>query len=344
MPRTSAAIPPATDPADPLGVRSSTSRVMATATLVRIDHARLAAVGRELADTATAAPTWTHPLHHRGSPAHTATWVFVLDALNFCFWSERPDPDDRWRVSWRGETHDGYWALAAALSRAVEEGTPLHDPRWLATIDEAAVAHLLRPATSSTPTIPLFEARVNHLQELGRGLINAGGGQEAALRIVTAAQGSAVRLVQNVVRQFPSFDDVAAHEGHEVRFYKRAQILVADLAGAFDGEAPAAFLDLDALTAFADYKVPQVLRRFGLLHYAPDLAASIARRDLIPAGSRAEIEIRAATVQAVDLLRHALEAYGRELSASDVDWLLWMAGQSLPPGCEPYHRTSTPFY
>lgn len=328
---------------DPLGVRTSTRSVMDHATSVAIDPARVADVARSLATMTVGSPTWAHPLHWKGDPARTAMWVFVLDALNFCFWSHSADPDHRWRVTWGGETHDGYWALAAALSRGVAEGLPLHDPKWLATIDAARVAHLLRPASAETPGIPRFNDRVANLRELGEGLLQIGG-ETAALDLVQAARGSAVRLVQEVVSRFPSFDDTATLDGATVRLYKRAQILVADLAGAFDGAGPGAFTDLDQLTAFADYKVPQVLRRFGLLVYSPDLAATIARREWIPAGAREEIEIRAATVQAVELLREASQANGRRLSASEIDWLLWMAGQSLPRAAEPYHRTSTVYY
>ncbi|MGB3329966.1 MAG: queuosine salvage family protein, partial [Thermomicrobiales bacterium] len=104
------------------------------------------------------------------------------------------------------------------------------------------------------------------------------------------------------------------------------------------------FDDLSTLTAFADYKVPQVLRRLGILAYAAPLAAHIGRRELIAAGSPEEIEIRAATIQACEQIRLALAARGRAVDAFEIDWLLWNAGQSLPPGTEPYHRTVTIFY
>ena len=86
------------------------------------------------------------------------------------------------------------------------------------------------------------------------------------------------------------------YEGERVLFYKRAQICVADLAGSFGGEGWGRFHDLDPLTAFADYKVPQVLRRLGILRYDarrwPDRSNAL---EPIPAGSEPEVEIRAAT-------------------------------------------------
>ena len=329
---------------DPIGVLTSTRPVIDDAIWVEIDRDRVDAdragfrrtpggargVGQSVSFTTTA-------------PPRTAAWVFVLDALDFCFWSERPDPDDRWRVAYGDARVDGYWALAAALKRAIEEGVPLWDPAFLAGITATELAQVLRPADPDGPRIPLFSNRLANLQELGRGLLEFGG-DSAAATLIESANGSAVQLVQEVVRLFPSFDDTATYRGHQVRFYKRAQILVSDLAGAFHQEGLGAFADFDQLTAFADYKVPQVLRQLGILRYHPVLAERIARRELLQSGSDEEIEIRAATIWGVEWLRQSLAAQGRDLPASDIDWLLWQAGQELPSGTEPYHRTLTIYY
>ena len=55
------------------------------------------------------------------------------------------------------------------------------------------------------------------------------------------------------------------------------------------------------------------------------------------------MEIRAATVVAVERLREALAARGRELLSIEVDWILWELSQGLYP-VRPYHRTRTIFY
>jgi hypothetical protein len=150
--------------------------------------------------------------------------------------------------------------------------------------------------------------------------------------------------VDRVTRLFPSFNDVTTFQGSEVRFYKRAQILIADLSGAFGGQGLGGFDDLETLTAFADYKVPQVLRRFGVIDYDETLTAKIDRRELLAPGSVEEIEIRAATIWGCELIRRALAARGTHLRAFEIDWALWFAGQSLPPDERPYHRTLTVFY
>ncbi len=346
-------------PMDPLGVLESTASVIRQATFVTIDHQAIARLAGELMESRTEPPAWDSTLHFRDlTPAgipRTAGWVLVLDALNFCFWAQGNDPDIRWRVEWQGETHDGYAALAAALSRAVAEGIPLWDPTWLADVTANDLHQILRPVPGC-PEIPLFAARLAHLHELGSGLLaiqREHPGVNPVSSLIEQAGGSAGELARNVVARFPSFNDVAywidPETGQErpVRFFKRTQILVADLAGALEGTSLGSFHDLATLTAFADYKVPQVLRRLRILAYTPDLAARIGRRELIPAGSREEIEIRAATVQACDLIRQALAARtsGAEpFTATEIDWLLWNRGQTLPKGSEPYHRTVTIFY
>ena len=65
---------------------------------------------------------------------------------------------------------------------------------------------------------------------------------------------------------------------------------------AFGGGGMGDLYRTEELTVFADYKLPQVLRRLGVLRYAPHLAERIDRLKPLEAGSREEGEIRAATV------------------------------------------------
>lgn len=331
---------------DRLGVLSSTREVVRAAQSVRLDLDALRTVAGQLEPAMDMAPGWHDPRHFFDGSWRTAGWILVLDTLNFCFWSESPDPARRWRVEWQGEPHDGYWALAAALSRAVAEGRPIWDPAYLKGLTARDIAHILRPHEEGAPEIPLLPLRVAGLHELARGLdeIAPGDAEAAVTGLIRGADGSAVELVLEVARRFPSFNDIAPYEGKEARFFKRAQILVADLAGAFAGQGLGRFDDLAQLTAFADYKVPQVLRGFGALVYTPELDDAIARRRLILTGSAPEIEIRAATVWACELLRRELAERGRIFRATEIDWILWLAGQSLPASMPTYHRTYTVFY
>ena len=68
---------------------------------------------------------------------------------------------------------------------------------------------------------------------------------------IEEASGSAATLVNLIVDNFPCFKDVARFEAKTVRFYKRAQILVADLWACFEGTGYGRFHDIDGITMFA---------------------------------------------------------------------------------------------
>lgn len=52
--------------------------------------------------------------------------VFVIDTLNFCFWSPESPTDNPnntpkwWEVTFRNQTYSGYFALCAAIGKAIE--------------------------------------------------------------------------------------------------------------------------------------------------------------------------------------------------------------------------------
>ncbi|HEX6798936.1 MAG TPA: queuosine salvage family protein [Ktedonobacterales bacterium] len=332
---------------DRLGVLSATAPVVRAARLVRIVPAAVEALADRWAERPWPEQAGLDALHFSDGTPRTANWVLLLDALNFCFWGEPGQP--RWQVEWHGQTLDGYAALAAALTRATEEGRPLWDAAYLANIQEAELREILRPVPGS-PEIPLSAERLAHAREVGRVLNAQYGGQ---FTNAVAAAGSVRRgvrwtpapeLALLLARDFPSFHDVAHWQGREVPFLKRAQICVADLHAAFRGHEWGALASLDELTAFADYKLPQLLRRAGVLVYAEPLARRVAAYAPIAPGSEEEIEIRAATIWAVELLRRALALRGIERPASAIDYRLWEESQTKLPGELPYHRTRTIYY
>jgi hypothetical protein len=309
-----------------------------------VDHARDVTIDpravQSVADRIAAGPqepaAYDCDRHLCGTDPAVANFVLVLDTLNFSFW---PDPGEtRWRVAYRGEAVNGYWALVAALRRALDEGVPLLDAAYLADMSEVALAHLLR----GEGVIPLLAERAAALREVGAGLRDRSAGQ--CVNMIERAGRNAPRLTSLLAAEFSSFDDVASYAGRPVQLYKRAQICCSDLYGASGGAGWGALSDLDRLTAFADYKVPQVLLQLGVLVYSEALARAVDERVLLPRGSPAEVEIRAATIWAVEELRRALVGRGVALRAFEIDWHLWNLGQDLPPDTKPYHLTRTIYY
>ncbi len=315
-----------------LGVLEGARYVCERASCVSLDLDRLHKTAQELLPAPS--PTWDSRHHFTDGTSRTASYLLLVDALNFCFF-----PEPRWQVVVDGETLQGYFALTTILRRAFKEKAPVTDFRRLSQITEEEARDLLQ-GTPRIGVVPLLTERTAILREIGQGILSSYGGDPA--RFVLGARGSAERLVRELVGDFPSFRDESSYDGERIPFYKRAQIFAGDLYLSFRGQSFGRFGDVASLTAFADYKIPQILRACGVLHYAPSLADRVDRRDWITAGSPEEVEIRAATVWSVELLRRSLVELGRPLLAIEIDWLLWQASQSR--AMPPHHCTLTTSY
>jgi Queuosine salvage protein len=328
---------------DPLDVLKTTAYVVERARHVKIHHDSIQRAADALAQKRVDPPAWNYEYHFHDGTARTVNYLFLLDALNFCFWGK-----PQWKVEYQGKRLDGYWALAASLKRAAEENPRALDADFWARISPSELDHILR----GSDEIPLFVERWRNARELGAVLKNSWQGQVA--RLVKSAQHDAGRLARMVAENFSSFNDIAVYDNREVRFFKRAQIVVTDVWGAFGGKSWGKFENIDQLTAFADYKLPQILRAWGILRYALSLARKVDTQIELAAGSADEIEIRAATLWSVEFLREELAARGRDLWSIQVDWILWDASQKenlakvVKPSqglqMKPYHRVRTIYY
>ena len=295
---------------------------MSVATHVRISDGPLVELA-ELLRSEPEPPQWGSPhlAVADGFEAETvAGWTLLLSALNFCFWQDEP----RWRVQGR----DGYMALAHALRRAFDSGVPVAMPSTWASWSVDGFASVLRGDDATAPLPPMVAERHAVAAELGAWVVTSFGG--SALRAVSSAP-SAAALASSLADSLRGFRDVAEYRGRRVPFLKRAQIAAHDCGAALGSPVRS------GLTAFADYKLPQVLRACGALVYSAPLAAAVDARIELASGSEEEVEIRAATVVAVDRLASLLA-----LDAPRVDTLLWWRGQGLR--AQPYHRVRTIWY
>jgi hypothetical protein len=257
----------------------------------------------------------------------TAQYIFVMDALNFCFWPSE------------GLEYD---TLALALKAVLVKDNAAFSAENLKLLTEQQLA-------SWFPTdlqLPVLAERVARVREVGEVLLNEFEG--LAANLVLAAKGSAVQLVRLVLMYFPGFRDTTVYQGTLLHLYKRAQILVGDLWAAYgrdtDRSHPYAFGDIDQLTMFADYRIPQILRDIGILQYDASLSYKVDNKELVPFGSAEEAEIRAATVVAVERLQQSLLKCGVKLLVLEVDWLLWQTGEAVKDTMAPHHRTLTIYY
>jgi hypothetical protein len=163
------------------------------------------------------------------------------------------------------------------------------------------------------------------------------------MKAIDSVNEKAWPLAVLLMTNFDSFRDVASYHGSPVYFMKRAQICALDLSVAFQHHQHPPLAGLEELTAFADYRVPQALRHLKILLLDQALAKEIDAQQETPAGGDAEIEIRAATIHAVDRMSRAVTALHKKCPAWQVDWYLWSLSHKSEVQHE-HHRTRTVYY
>ena len=314
------------------GVMESCQGVVERARFVAIDREAARRWAESCPADALEMPTVPDELQFSGSREDCANLILLLDCLNFCFWPGQP-----WSVEFRGRTWRRTYAMYAAVLRAVEQDAAWLTPRRWAQASAQAVGHLFR----GQGRIPLLDKRHQVLNETGRCLLTHFDGQFA--RAVERVGRDAGDLACLLADLFPSFRDVPRYRGRTVALLKRAQICAADLHHAWTRCGYDGLEGMDRLTVFADYRLPQYLRHLGVLALAPELARRIDSLLEIPAGSPEEVELRAATVIAADVLRTYLAERRLHLPAWHLDYVLWERSHD-PEVNVPHHRTRTIYY
>jgi len=178
------------------GVLNSASFINSNAIDVHISMLGVRCAAQSLYSSLQKTPydfaTWhahaLHPSIAEFGEEGTAEFVFVMDLLNFCFWSDgkiganqerssqggtdeaehKANVPNGFAIDYQGQMYTGYWSLVAALRRAIEEGVPITDSTWLASDDCTleAITEVFRSAGSDS--MPLLRERWQVLKEAGK--------------------------------------------------------------------------------------------------------------------------------------------------------------------------------
>lgn len=259
--------------------------------------------------------------------------LFILNSINFCYWGE-----PKWTIEYQGKQYDGAWGLLGCLRRALDQRIPILQAEYLAKISEEDLKKILR----GNVIIPLFKDRLKILRENGTILKQRYKGNFA--NVIEKADRDAIKLLNLIISEFSSFNDFAIYKGHKVFFHKRAQLFISDIYRTFKRENYGQLKNIDQLTGFADYKIPQVLRKLGILEYSPELALKIDKKIPISPGNEEEIEIRANTLWAIEMMKEKIKEKIPNITSMDIDSYLWLLSQNKSPDDKPYHLTRTIFY
>ncbi|KAK5871102.1 hypothetical protein PBY51_004001 [Eleginops maclovinus] len=243
--------------------------------------------------------------------------------MNFSFWPE--EETQQCEVTYKGTTYTGYMTLCAAITRAMEEGIPITDPKYFSQMSVEELGHVLR-SDNETP-MPMLQERHQVLTEGGRVLQEHGGSFRS---FISRAGNNARKMVELIVEKIPSYKDEATFEGKRISLYKRAQILVADFWGVMEARGEGDIINMDWLTMFADYRVPQALVFLGALRYTDTLMQVLNKGELLSSGDRREVEIRGCSIWSVELIKEHLFKLVRErdgqtcnINSAVIDFYLW---------------------
>ena len=256
---------------------------------------------------------------------------FVFSSISFSTWG-----DPKWSVEYQdNKITNGSCAITASLYRALDDGIHILDPKILSSLTLDQVKHFFRGENE----LSLITQRHQNLVELGTVIVDKFDG--SFLKFVEKSRYDVEKLLHSLVSQFSFFRDESKYHGEKVYFYNLAQLLINDIMRIFPEKK---FKHTQHLTALANYRIPYILHSFGILKYDPLLTQTLYQKKELNPNSFEEIEIRAATIMAVNLIYFVLKNKFPEISLTQVNDFLWLASNEVPKDSLPHHRTRSMYY
>lgn len=249
-----------------------------------------------------------------------AYFLFVQTALQYCFWDFDANGN---QIHWcyKGDPKaKGSRGCVAMTQDMWQRG----DFEALMTGNHRQVREKLAAYVAD---MPLTESRLAILEEV------AGFERFLKLIMLPLLAGDAemnTQLASTIATLYPA--------AYADPFLKKAQLVLGLITTNFK---PRKLTFNTELTAYSDYRIPQVLRHLGILEYSPALADKVANGTLLESGGSEEAAIRAAT-----LLACAKLAAASDLSDMEIDsWLFEQTRDAdFQANAAPFHLTRTTHY
>jgi len=204
-----------THSSEPHPVLSSAQYIHSQSIDVRIDMDAVERTAqfllKERKEGAFTLETWKqHELNPKIMDEKAVEWIFLVDSLNFCFWAT--DSKSLPVIEYKGKEWTGYWALCAAVNRALEEGIPITNPLYMRDVTLEQLLHIFR--SKNNEPFRLLPERVQVLREAGSVLVEKFGG--TFVNCIKQCNKSSRSLVQLIVDNFSSYRDEALFRGTTV--------------------------------------------------------------------------------------------------------------------------------
>ena len=303
-------------------VKKSAKFICSKAKHVKLNEGKIKEFAKELSSKKSTPASFAACEFHYSSqsdPELLANYVFVLDCMNFCFWQSKYS----------------YAHLAEMLKVSLNDNSDLFKFANMCEWNMDTMNKIF------PEDFPMKEQRLFSITQLANTVKENG---YTFVSLVESCGKNGATLAEKVASFGLTFQDHAVYHSQQVFFYKRAQILVADLWGAFEGKSLGEFSDISSLTCFADYMLPKYFQGLGIMEYSPQLESTIKEMGEIKFGSEEEIELRGLTIMAVSEICDELEKLGSPLSHVEIDWLIWQNAEERKNEYLPHHRVLTVYY
>jgi hypothetical protein len=248
----------------------------------------------------------------------------------------------KFQIDYAGEHHSDSDAMFACLKRAMDNGIPALDGKFLAKMTRSDMEKIF----AGNIEMPMLDEKLELFRQAGAILASKYDGRyynfirSCSPKLYDNGNG----LVDRLVAEFPRFNDVSQYDGHEVKFYKLTQLGYWQIYSGLHGTGAFKLEDAQKMTAFADYIVPVGLRLMGITSYSPELEKLINTYQMIPRDSRQEVEIRAHCLYATALLAdeiNKIRTADQQIIIPQIDARLWTHFHTTS---WPHHLTKTIMY
>jgi hypothetical protein len=248
----------------------------------------------------------------------------------------------KFQVDYEGQHTSDSDAMFACLNRAMNSGVPMLDGKFLANVTRPELEKIF----AGNIEMPMLDEKLAVLHQVGSVLTEKYEGRfhnfikSCPPLLYDNGQG----LVERMAKEFPRFNDVSPYDGHEIKFYKLAQLGLWFAFATYPKDGPVRLKDVEKMTTFPDYIVPVALRLLGINSYSPALEHAIDTYQLIARDSAQEVEIRAHSIYATALLREEIN----KIRPADLQVIIPQVNERLWTHYHttfwPHHLTKTIMY
>ena len=239
---------------------------------------------------------------------------------DYCFWGE-----PKWEIDTNLGKMDGSFAIMYLIINRFKTNNKFE-------MSYEEFAKLLE----GNVTIPMFHNRYQNLVKMNNFLKE----KNKSFYEIIKTLNVDTELFEYIINNFDYFKDIAYYDNQEILFYKRAQLLTSDILHVREQKENIE-IDYSHLAGCADYKIPQVMRCYGMLEFSSDLANKVDTKTELIENSKEEIEIRANTLKVINYI---YEQLNKQYPRIDINDFIWSLGQDKTKMTKPYHRTLTSHY